>query len=78
MKIKRKVSTSHEVNLVYTALVDFVKEHKYAPSLREISAITEVSINGVSKAVVELEANGYITRKKRSPRAISIKELSVR
>ena len=77
MKINRKVSISAEVNLVYSALVKFVKEYKYAPSMKELSQMTGVTTRRVSKAIIELECNGYISRKKRSPRAISVKELSV-
>ena len=59
---------------VYDFLVKYVKEHLYAPSIREIcEGVGLASTSGVHAQLKILEAKGYIEIKEYEPRAIKIK-----
>jgi SOS-response transcriptional repressor LexA len=54
-------------------IIEYHKEHGYAPSVREIAAALEVgSTNTVNYHLDRLAASGYIMRQKRISRGITV------
>lgn len=57
---------------VYDAVVNYITKNGYAPSTREISKETHISISSTNECLHELESMGKIEMKPNSPRAISV------
>ncbi len=59
--------------LVYDGIVEYQKEHGFAPSIRELCKISGLaSTSSVYAHLKSLEDLGYIRRKEDAPRAIAI------
>lgn len=61
---------------VYDGIVNFQKEHGYAPSVRELCTICGLaSTSSVYAHLKTLEEYGYIKKREGSPRTITIEEI---
>ncbi|NLG05570.1 MAG: LexA repressor [Clostridia bacterium] len=59
--------------LVYDGIVEYQKEHGFAPSIRELCKLSGLaSTSSVYAHLKSLEDLGYIKRKEDAPRAIAI------
>lgn len=59
--------------LVYDGIVEYQKEHGFAPSIRELCRLSGLaSTSSVYAHLKSLEDLGYIKRKEDAPRAIAI------
>ena len=59
---------------VYQFIRGYVREHGYAPALREISAATEISMPSLGLCLTWLEAQGRIRRRVGTARSIVLLE----
>ncbi|WP_333638505.1 LexA repressor [Tissierella praeacuta] len=58
---------------ILNALVDYIKQNVYAPSVREIGKIVGLkSTSTVHKYLKGLELKGFIERKENFPRALRV------
>lgn len=57
-----------------TYIRGFIKEKRYAPSLREMIAGMHTNSHALQKALRELEADGFIRRGKHQGRALAVIE----
>lgn len=56
---------------VYDAIVGYIEQFGYAPSVRDLCRLTDISSpNGVTTHLKVLEARGWITRSQRQARTI--------
>lgn len=68
----RKKLTDRQ-QLVYDGIVEYQREHGFAPSIRELCKISGIaSTSSVYSHLKSLEDLGYIRRKEDAPRAIAI------
>ena len=68
---RRKLTDRQQ--LVYDGIVEYQKEHGFAPSIRELCKISGLaSTSSVYAHLKSLEDLGYIRRKEDAPRAIAI------
>lgn len=59
---------------IYDLIVEYIQEHLYPPSVREIGdGVGLYSTSSVYAHLKALEAKGYIEVKENSPRAIKVK-----
>jgi SOS-response transcriptional repressor LexA len=57
---------------ILAAIADFKAEKGYAPTVRELAALTQYSVSAVQHTLNILERDGVITRDRNSPRTIVI------
>jgi SOS-response transcriptional repressor LexA len=57
---------------VYIFIRDYIREHHYSPTIREISKACYVSRSNVIRYLVKLEELGLIQRDPGVPRSISL------
>lgn len=58
------------VEEVYEYIRDYMREHKFAPSMRNISAGCHMSLSSVIRYLDRLEIQGRIRRELNTPRSI--------
>lgn len=64
--------------IVYNFVVDFIKKHSYAPTVRDITASKEVGLKSTASAkfyLDKLEASGRISRETKKNRAFKINDV---
>jgi repressor LexA len=66
------MSHNHAEDQVYIFVRDFIRQHGYPPTLREIAAGLYVGTTSVLRCLDILEARGRIFRKPRKSRGISL------
>lgn len=60
-------------NKLYQAIVDFINQNNYPPTVRELCCITNVkSTNTVHRDIKALKEKGYITYEARTMRTIRV------
>ena len=63
---------------VYDAIKTYIDKHGFAPSMRELCKSVEMkSTATMQKYLDKLESEGYISRGKFTPRAISISKAAI-
>ena len=63
---------------IYRYIIDYIQEHMYAPTIREIGkAVGLKSTSSVAAQLVNLEGNGLIEINQDSPRAIRLVGYSI-
>lgn len=68
---KRVYRKTHNEVLDY--IIEYIKEHQYAPSNREIQAgVNYKSVETVTRALNQLERDGFIKRTPNIPRSIIV------
>lgn len=67
-----RIATERQL-VVLRAVVEFIREHNYPPTLREIGKLIGIrSTNGVNDHLVALERKGYIERDQMKTRSITV------
>ena len=70
-----KIGLTERENIVYQAIVKFITENNYAPTVRELVSMTGIkSTASISACIDKLRRKGYINCKGRAARTISIKK----
>ena len=68
-----KMKLTEKQQLVYDSIVDYQMQNGYAPSIRELCVICNLtSTSSVYAHLKKLEELGYIRRREDAPRAIAI------
>ena len=75
--MRENIFNEQSVDCTYSFLKDYIIEHTYAPTQREIAYAFQISPNTVRYALKILEEHGYISREKRKPRTIKLRDLKV-
>ena len=75
--MRENIFNEPSVDYTYSFLKDYIIEHTYSPTQREIAQAFCMSPSTVRHALRVLEDHGYITRVRKKPRTIRLKNLKV-
>lgn len=68
-----KIELTERESKVYKAIVEFIDENKYPPTVRELVTMTGInSTSEISNCINRLSQKGYITYRGRTARSISV------
>ena len=69
-----KIELTERENKVYQAIVQYITENNYPPTVRELVAMTGINSTAtISSCINRLSRKGYLTYKGRTARSISVK-----
>lgn len=73
MRMKKQQKITNRQQAVLDGIVEYQKMHGFAPSIRELCKICNLSsTSSVAAHLKRLEELGYIKRKEDAPRAIAV------
>ena len=69
-----KIELTDRENNVYQAIVQYISENNYPPTVRELVAMTGINSTAtISSCINRLSRKGYLTYKGRTARSICVK-----
>ena len=72
-----KIGLTEKENLVYQAIVEFMSENNYAPTVRELVSMTKINSTATVRGYIDrLKRKGYLTCKPSIARSIVIKQVT--